>query len=72
ILRKKEETEWIHLGLSKDRAQSLLVPYDEQEMEAYTISRLITSRTQDPNTPDVLKPYHYPELHQSSGQTNLF
>jgi hypothetical protein len=40
-------------------------------MEAYTISRLITSRTQDPNTPGVLEPYTYPELQPSVRQKKL-
>jgi putative SOS response-associated peptidase YedK len=71
ILRKEDEHEWLRCLLDKDRAKSFLVPYDENSMEAYTISRLITSRTQDPDTPQVLDPYTYPELQQSVKQKKL-
>jgi len=71
ILRKEDEPQWIHSILDKDLTKSLLTPYDSHEMEAYTISQLITSRTQNPNTPQVLKPYTYPELQPTYGQKKL-
>jgi hypothetical protein len=50
----------------------LLVPFDEQLMEAYPISRLITSRGKNPNVPEVSEPFKYPELQTQPRQKNLF
>ncbi len=62
ILRRENEEEWIRASLKKESAQALLSPYDEQEMEAFTISRLITSKQRNPNVPEVFQPFLYPEL----------
>jgi len=71
ILRKSDEQQWLRSILDKDLTKSLLAPYDDREMEAYTISHLITSRTQNPNRPQVLEPYSYPELQSAFGQKKL-
>lgn len=72
ILPKDHEHDWIDSSLDKQAAETLLVPYDEQLMEAFTISRLITSRQRNPNVPEVFKPFTYPELQKKTGQKNLF
>jgi len=72
ILRRDDEQKWIRSSFKKEEALSLLVPYDEQEMEAFTISRLITTKGRSPNVPEVLAPFAYPELRARSGQTPLF
>jgi putative SOS response-associated peptidase YedK len=72
ILPKEHEREWIDGSLSKQDAESLLVPFDEQLMEAYTISRLITSPGRNPNVPEVSEPFLYPELQTGLRQKNLF
>ena len=72
ILPKEHEREWIDGSLSKQDAESLLVPFDEQLMEAYTISRLITSPGRNPNVPEVSEPFLYPELQTGPRQKNLF
>jgi putative SOS response-associated peptidase YedK len=72
ILRRENEEDWIGVSLKKESAQFLLSPYDEQEMEAFTISRLITSKQRNPNVPEVLLPFVYPELQVKTGQKNLF
>jgi putative SOS response-associated peptidase YedK len=72
ILSKEHEREWIDGSLSKQDAESLLVPFDEQLMEAYTISRLITSPGRNPNVPEVSEPFLYPELQTGPRQKNLF
>jgi len=73
ILPKELERLWINDSVSKDQAKELLIPISEYDMEAYTISRLITSKTQDPDVPEVIQPYTYPELKEiSTGQSRLF
>lgn len=71
ILPKDQERNWINPSLSKQVAEALLVPYDEQLMEAFTISRLITSKQRNPNVAEVQAPFSYPELASKSGQTSL-
>jgi len=72
ILPKDHEQEWITPSLEKQHAEALLVPFDEDIMEAFTISRLITTRNRNPNVPEVLQPFTYPELQTKTGQKNLF
>ncbi len=62
ILPEKAEKEWIDPGLSKEKIKQLLLPFDEALMEAYTISRLITNRKENPNEPEVSLPQIYSEL----------
>ncbi len=71
ILAKNQEREWIDPSLSKKAAEALLVPYNDELMEAFTISRLITSRQRDPNVPEVSEPFIYPELQRKTDQKNL-
>lgn len=54
--------EWLSPGLSKEKIQSFFTPYPDTEMDYHTISKLITSRTEDSNVPDVLSLVTYPEL----------
>lgn len=72
ILPKDRECDWISASLKKNDREALLVPYDEGLMEAFPISRLITSRGKNPNVPEVSKPFSYPELQGTAGQSNLF
>jgi putative SOS response-associated peptidase YedK len=72
ILPKNHERDWVDSSLDKQAVEALLVPYDEHLMEAYTISRLITSRQRNPNNPEVLQPFTYPELQKKIGRKNLF
>jgi putative SOS response-associated peptidase YedK len=72
ILPKDHEEEWIDPSLKKQAAEALLVPFDEMLMEAYTISRLITSKHQNPNVPEIIRPFSYPELVKKTDQKNLF
>jgi putative SOS response-associated peptidase YedK len=71
ILSQKDETHWLN-KLTKEQVQTFLEPYPDEEMEAYTISKLITSKNRNPNIPEVLTPYSYPELQTIKTQQNLF
>ncbi|MBA4853938.1 SOS response-associated peptidase [Emticicia sp. BO119] len=64
ILAKETELDWLHKGFDETTIDSFATPFDENEMAAYTISRKISER--DSNTPEVLKPYTYPEFTQTS------
>jgi putative SOS response-associated peptidase YedK len=62
ILPAEQEKRWLAEKLSKEEVLALCVPFDENRMAARTVSRLITSRTQDSNVPEVQEAYAYPEL----------
>lgn len=40
----------------------MLKPYGEKEMQAQAVSRLISTKRADTNTPEVMKPFRCPEL----------
>ena len=62
ILSKVNEKKWIKKDLKDEEIKKNLTPYPDEELEAYTISRLITSRTKEKNIAQIIKPYFYPEL----------
>jgi putative SOS response-associated peptidase YedK len=65
ILQRDDEKKWLDKGLSRDEIKSMLSPYEDRQMEAYTVSRLITSKDQDRNVAEVIAPHPYPELEAS-------
>lgn len=67
ILRQEDEKRWLSPGIGADEIASMLKPYDDREMEAYTVSRLISSRGLNTNTPEVIEKTFYPELDSTSG-----
>lgn len=67
ILPKGKERDWIEDDLSNDEICELTKPMDEGLMEAYTISKLITSRNADRNVAAIQEAYDYPELSEING-----
>ena len=72
ILRREDEQKWISNTINKEESMNLLKPFDENEMDAYTISKLITAKGENPNVPAVLKPFQYNNLEPLSSQQSLF
>lgn len=62
IFDKQDMMKWIEPNLNKEQITDLMKPFDENKMEAYTISKLITSRTDNPNQAKVKEPFEYLEL----------
>ena len=62
ILPINKQFEWINNNLTDNEINNFLVPYPNDKMEAYTISRLVTSKTRERNVPEVIEHYNYPEL----------
>lgn len=62
IFDKETMRQWIEPNMSKEQISNLMKPFDETKMEAYTISKLITSRTDNPNQAKVKEPFEYLEL----------
>ena len=59
IIPAGQEKDWIGFNIHQD---SLSQAYPQENLEAWTVSRLITSRDQSPNVPQVISPFPYPEL----------
>lgn len=73
MLAHEDEKDWIQKPFTQDHMQQLLQPYDEQEMEAYSISKFITAKGRNTNSPEVMQPYSYPELEGGNRrQSSLF
>jgi hypothetical protein len=48
----------------------MLIPYNEEDLEGFSVSKLISARGQNTNVPEVLEKYEYEELR--SQQKSLF
>ena len=62
ILPMESESDWINNSLSKEQVIELIKPFDENLLSAHSISKRITSRTENKNVPEVMDRYPYPEL----------
>ena len=62
ILPTEIEKRWLDESLEKEEIVSLCKSFDESRMKTHTVSRLITSRTENPNIPEVQNVFEYPEL----------
>ena len=72
ILRSSDYDNWLCLSSGKNKSMALLEPFDQEKMDAYTISKLITTKDKNPNTPEVIKQYDYKELDEPFGQYRLY
>ena len=63
ILPKQYERDWLNPNLTKDDVLVLCEPISDKQMEAYTISKMITDRRVDnKDVSEIVKPFEYPEL----------
>ena len=63
VLTSDAERAWLHDELTEADALALLTaPYPADRMHSYSISKLITSRTDPSDVPEVMAPATYPEL----------
>ena len=62
ILPADKEKTWIKKDLPKEKIQQLMIPFDETQMQAHAISKLITDRTRNSNVPEVMEKSEYAEL----------
>jgi putative SOS response-associated peptidase YedK len=62
IIAREYEADWLNPNLTKEDVLAICQPFDEMKMDAYTISKLITSRKEVSDQPKVLEQFNYPEL----------
>lgn len=55
ILPREYEMDWLNPSLTKEDVLALCQPFDTNKMDAYPISKLITSRKENSNVPKVLE-----------------
>ena len=61
---------WLSEDVGRDDLMGLLEPIDDSQLEAYTVSKLVSTRGANKNVPEALEPNEYPEL--KSEQSTLF
>lgn len=62
ILPKEIEKDWLNPNLNEKEIIELMKPLEETKMEAYSISKLITNRNENPDKPEIQHQFEYPEL----------
>jgi len=62
IIPKEKYSAWLQKDLPKEKIMELLAQYPETEMTTHTISKRITSRTENSNARETIDPFEYPEL----------
>jgi putative SOS response-associated peptidase YedK len=62
ILPREFEKDWLNPNLTKDDVLALCQPLDDRLMKGYAISRLITSKKDETDVPQVLEPATYTEV----------
>ncbi len=62
IVPASQYKKWLSPDLTREEIRSFFNPYPETDMHSHTISKRITSRTENSNTPETLLPFDYPEL----------
>ncbi|GAB3182122.1 SOS response-associated peptidase [Telluribacter humicola] len=69
ILTPENERRWLSQDTREEELKEILQPISDTVMQAYTVSPLVTSHSDDSNTKAVIESYSYPELTQ---QQSLF
>jgi putative SOS response-associated peptidase YedK len=62
ILRKEDEQRYLDPGATSEEIDSMLNPYDENLMEAYTVSRSVLTDKQGVDSSEVIRFHYDPEL----------
>ena len=70
IFDEAERELWLQPNLSENDIKALMQPYASEKMQAHTVSKRITDKSKNPNTPEVQEPFVYQEL--NSEQQSLF
>jgi putative SOS response-associated peptidase YedK len=70
ILSESSEQRWLEVDLSREDIEAILKPYDKSDLEAHTVSKLISARGKNSNVEEVQKKFDHDEL--KTKQKNLF
>ncbi len=59
IIPREFEKDWLNPNLTKEDVLALCQPFDPNKMDAYTISKRITSKKDPTNVPEVMVKFEY-------------
>jgi putative SOS response-associated peptidase YedK len=59
VIPREYENDWLNPNLTKDDVLALCQPLDDNKLDAYTISKRITSKKEDTNVPEVMEKFEY-------------
>ena len=62
IIPTHQFKKWLSPDLTKEEIQTFFSPYPDEQMQQHTISKRITSRTDNSNVPETIEQLTYPEL----------
>jgi putative SOS response-associated peptidase YedK len=62
IIPSENETDWLNNELSTEDISRFFIPFDQDQMKAHTVSKLISSRSKDTNVPEAVEYHQYSEL----------
>lgn len=68
FIAPEDEKTWLSKGLSKEKVLDMCQPYPDTAMRAYTISKLLTTKSINTNTPNVISPFNYNLAIQEANQ----
>jgi putative SOS response-associated peptidase YedK len=59
ILHREEEGKWIDKNTGVEEATALLKAFEDEKLDAHPISKLITARGKEKNTPEIIQPHDH-------------
>jgi putative SOS response-associated peptidase YedK len=62
ILKQADERKWLDKDLDRTAIDGLFQPYDDKEMRAHTVSRLVSTKRANTNVPEVMREFSYEGL----------
>ncbi len=62
IIPEADESKWIDPSLKREAIESLIKPFNQDQMRAYTVSRELNSPKNNRNTPEAIKEIIYNEI----------
>jgi putative SOS response-associated peptidase YedK len=62
ILKQEDEAKWVNPKRTAQQVADLIKPYDDADMQAYTISQIANGVKNNRNVEEIINPVEYPEL----------
>lgn len=62
ILPNEKLNDWLNEYSTVSTVKSLIQPYSDGLLDAHTVSPLASLSRENRNTPEIINPYHYPQL----------
>ncbi len=62
MLRQADEGKWLEKDLDRTVIDALLEPFDASQMQAHTVSKLISTKRANTNVSEVMKEFKYEGL----------